>query len=379
MLKIKSVHSLLIILFSLICFTQTAAANIISGKIKNLSTDFLELFLEQDINRKKSKHIARIPVDKNGVFKFEKKLFPNIYTLKISNQNSVMLAVDKGQHINITGDAFSPKQLEVTGSDDTRKLRAYEVFRKESLDRLVNSVRTRTRELKKTGAGENDPQLLALTKLEVDNYELHRDELIEFIRREMDVSLAVYPTSIRWSGEKNIPFLIQLARSFEQKYPKTEIAARVTEKVKVLKSNAIGGKVAEIKMPDKTGHTVSLASVKAKYILIDFWASWCAPCRRESGLLRELYQTFKQKGFEIFGVGLDSGKEAWLKAIELDERTWINVSTFREFETPAAFDYAVTSIPANILVDGSGKVIAKNLHGNDLKMLIEKLFSTSIK
>jgi hypothetical protein len=74
-------------------------------------------------------------------------------------------------------------------------------------------------------------------------------------------------------------------------------------------------------------------------------------------------------------VGLESGKDAWLKAIEQDDRIWINVSTFQEYETPVTFDYAVTSLPANVLVDSSGKVIAKNLHGSSLRITVEKLFS----
>lgn len=195
------------------------------------------------------------------------------------------------------------------------------------------------------------------------------------VSRKHDSSLAIYPTSIRRDGEKNIPFLIGLAKQFEIAHSNTEIAARINEKVKAITANSIGGKVAEIKMPDKNGEIVPLTSIKAKYILIDFWGSWCAPCRRESGLLGELYQKFKPEGFEIYGVGLESEKEAWLKAIERDKRTWTNVSTFQEFETPVTFDYAVTSLPANILVDNSGKVIAKNLHGNDLKVEVEKLFS----
>lgn len=98
-------------------------------------------------------------------------------------------------------------------------------------------------------------------------------------------------------------------------------------------------------MPDKNGAIITLSSIKAKYILIDFWGSWCAPCRGESRGLAELYQKFKPQGFEIYGIGLESEKEVWLKAIEQDKRIWTNVSTFQEFETPVAFNYAVTSLP----------------------------------
>lgn len=354
---------------------NASAKNSISGEITNLPKGSLQLILEEDINRKKTRLIAEIPIDENGRFTFEKELPPHIYSLKINDKKSVTLAVGKNQHIVVTGDAAGSSKLQITGSEDTAKLEAYEKFRKESLNRLVVSVRNQIKELKSKGAPENDSRLLELARLEIENYVRHKDELIEFIKKEMGTSLAIYPTSIRWDGEKNIPFLIDLAERFEGSHPKTEIAARINEKVKILAANSIGGRVAEIKMPDVNGVIVPLSAIKAKYILIDFWASWCPPCRQESRLLGELYQKYKPEGFEIYGVGLESEKENWLKAIEQDKRIWTNVSTFQEFETPVAFDYAVTSLPANVLIDHSGKVIAKNLHGNALKTAVEKLFS----
>lgn len=380
MLKIKSIICSILLFLSLFicCSTKALAKNSISGEIKSLRKGTLQLILEEDINRKKSRVIAEIPVDESGRFKFEKELSPHIYSLKINDKKSVMLAVGKNQNIMVTGDAAGvgdSGQMQVTGSEDTAKLGAYEKFRKESLNRLVISVRSRIKELKGKGTLETDPKLRELARLEIENYIRHKDELIEFIKKEMGTSLAIYPTSIRWDGEKNIPFLIELSRRFEINHPNTEIAAKINEKVRILAANNIGGRVAEIKMPDKNGIIVPLSAIRAKYVLIDFWASWCAPCRHESLLLGELYQKFKLQGFEIYGVGLESEKEAWLKAIERDKRTWTNVSTFQEFETPVAFDYAVTSLPANVLIDNSGKVIARNLHGNNLKAALEKLFA----
>lgn len=377
MLKITSFlyPTLLFLLLIICCSTKISAKNSISGEIKSLTKGSIQLILEEDINRKKSRVIAEIPVDENGRFKFEKELPPHIYSLKINGEKSVMLAIGKGQNIVITGDAANSVRLQITGSEDTAKLEAYEKFRKESLGRLVISIRNQIKELKEKGTPENDSKLLELARLEIENYVRHKDELIEFIKKEMGTSIAIYPTSIRWDGEKNIPFLTELAKQFQSAHPNTEIAERVSEKVKTLTANSIGGRVAEIKMPDKNGEIVSLSAINAKYILIDFWGSWCPPCRRESRLLGELYQKFKPEGFEIYSVGLESGKENWLKAIEQDKRNWINVSTFQEFETPVTFDYAVTSLPANVLVDNSGKIIAKNLHGNELKATVEKLFS----
>jgi thiol-disulfide isomerase/thioredoxin len=378
MLKIKLLLCpiLLFLSLGLACVAQTSAQSSISGEIKSLPKGVLKLILEEDINRKKNRIVAEIPIDENGRFKFEKDLAPHIYSLKINDKKSVALAIGKNQNIVVTGDAAGSHQLLVTSSEDTVKLEAYERFRKESLNRLVVSVRNRIKELKEKKTPENNPRLLELARLEIENYELHKDELIEFIKKEMGTSLAIYPTSIRWSGEKNVPFLMELAERFQIAHPDTEIAARINEKVKVLSANRIGGTVTEIKMPDKIGAIVPLGSINAKYILIDFWGSWCAPCRGESRSLAELYRKFKPQGFEIYGVGLEFEKGAWLKAIEQDKRIWTNVSTFQEFETPVAFDYAVTSLPANFLIDNSGKVVGKNLHENDLKEKLEILFST---
>lgn len=345
----------------------------ISGELKNASGKTLQLSLEEDINRKKSQVIGEIPLDENGRFKFEKDLVPHIYSLKISDKKTVLLAVDKEQNIVITGDAADANSIKVSGSEDTAKLEAYEKYRKESLERLVISVRNQIKELKEKNTPENDPKLLELNRLEIENYNKHKDKMLEYVKKEMGVSLAIYPTSIRWDGEKHIPFLKELAEKFEAKYPNLAITEKVKEKVRILTNNSIGGNVAEISMPDKDGKVIPLSAIKGKVILIDFWGSWCAPCRRESGELGELYQKYQSKGFEIYGVGLESEKETWLKAIEQDKRIWANVASFTEFETQAAFDYAVTSLPANFLIDENRKVIAKNLHGKELKEKLEEL------
>lgn len=369
-----TVRSVLLLVLVTLCGSVIYAQQSISGELKNLPSGNLQLFVEEDINRRISRLIAEIPVDKEGRFHYEGKLQPHIYSLKSNNSSSILLAIDKDQKIEIKGDGANAGSWKVTGSKDTDILMGYEAFRKSSLDRLVTSVRNNVRELKQKGVSDTDSSIVRLTALEVVNYALHRDELIGYIQTRMGTSVAVYPTSIRWSGEKNIPFLARLAKDFEAAHPRTDIAAKINEKVKILRSNSVGGKVAEIRMPDKEGVIVSLGAVDAKFILIDFWASWCQPCRKESPLLADLYYRFKPQGFEIYGVGMDAGKEIWLKAIEKDGRSWVNVSTFQGFETPVSFDYAVTSLPANVLIDRSGKVIARNIHGDELKGLIEKLF-----
>ena len=352
---------------------DATAQNSVSGEIKNLPAGKIQLLLEEDINRKQSRLIAEIPVDKGGMFTYTANLSPNIYTLKFSDDKTLMLAIDKKQRIQIKGDLLGTKPWEITGSEDTKQLMKYEEFRKASLNRLVVSVRNDIRMLKQKGTPDEDATLKRLTRLEIENYALHRDELIRYIEKEMGTSLAVYPTSIRWGGEKNLPILSRLANEFERAHPGTDIAFKIKEKVRLIEANLTGGKVTDIKMPDREGEVIPLSSIKAKYVLIDFWASWCLPCRSEGPLLVSLYQQFKPLGLKVYGVSLDSKKEAWLKAIEKDRREWINVSTLQGFETPVSFEYAVTSLPSNVLIDAEGRIVARDLHGNELKALIEGL------
>lgn len=367
-----------IIVFSALfssCTQQKKSATFsISGNIKNYQKNALVLIQEEDINRKQNRVIGEIPIDKNGNFEMDFNLEPHIYTLNFDDKKKVTMAIDKGQKIIINGDAGDWSTVKVSGSADTEKLEEYEAFRKKSLDSLVVSVREQIKKLKEANNTANDAEIAELSNKEIENYNIHKGELINFIEKNMGTSIAVYPTSLRWDGDQNIPFLEKLSAEFEKAHPNLAITEKVAEKVGILKNTSIGGTVKEIKMPDKNGKEIPLFAKEAKYILIDFWASWCAPCRRESQELSEIYKLFNPKGFEIYGVGLETEKENWLNAIEKDNRIWANVSTLQEFETPVTYQYAVTSLPANFLIDSNGKIIAKNLHGEELRKKVESLF-----
>jgi thiol-disulfide isomerase/thioredoxin len=107
--------------------------------------------------------------------------------------------------------------------------------------------------------------------------------------------------------------------------------------------------------------------------LVDFWASWCGPCRGENPNVVEVYKEYHEKGFDVLGVSLDMKKENWIKAIEDDGLIWHNVSDLKYWNNEAAQDYAVSSIPSNVLIDENGTIIAKNLRGEDLRKKVEEL------
>jgi peroxiredoxin len=135
------------------------------------------------------------------------------------------------------------------------------------------------------------------------------------------------------------------------------------------KVGTVGSQALDFTQPDTTGTPVALSAFRGKYVLVDFWASWCGPCRAENPTVVENYKNFRQKNFTVLSVSLDKpdGKDNWLAAIHRDGLAWTHVSDLKYWNNAAAQLYHVTSIPSNILVDPSGKIIGKNLRGDQLR------------
>ncbi|MDT8417012.1 MAG: TlpA disulfide reductase family protein [Lutibacter sp.] len=357
-------------ILSIGCTSEKKPSFSIEGSISNLKENFIVFSVIEDIQNAKTKVIDTIKVTDSGGFKLDYTLEPSIYTLTFDGIKTINLAIDKGQHITVKGTSLD--DLEISGSVDTDLLIAYEDFRIESLDRLVNSVRKEIKTLQSDKA--NEDKIAELREVEVENYKKHLNELMAFVKEKMGTSISIYPTSIRWNGEDNLPFLQKLVAQFEEKHPALNITQKLKDKLQLLKKTSVGGTISGIEMPSSSNEPIALNNIRAKYILIDFWASWCPPCRSESKLLNTLYSKYQAKGFEIYGISLDSKRENWLKAIEKDNRIWTNVSTVEGFKTPVSVEYGITSLPTNFLIDASGKIIAVNIHGQQLKEKIDALF-----
>lgn len=128
-------------------------------------------------------------------------------------------------------------------------------------------------------------------------------------------------------------------------------------------------------MPDTLGTIITSSDIisKSKYTFIDFWASWCAPCRAQGRALIPVYNKYHKAGFNVLAVSLDTNPLAWTKAIRADGYSWTNVCDLKGFESPVPKKYGITAIPRNFLVDNKGVIVAMDLHGKELELLIAKL------
>jgi len=143
----------------------------------------------------------------------------------------------------------------------------------------------------------------------------------------------------------------------------------------VKKKVDIGKQAIDFSSTTPDGQQLKLSAFYGNYLLLDFWASWCGPCRRENPNLVKVYAKFKSKGFTIFSVSLDQKKENWVEAIAKDNLTWTHVSDLKFWESAPAKLYAVRNIPSNFLIDPQGNIIARNLRGEDLEKKLDEIYS----
>jgi peroxiredoxin len=172
------------------------------------------------------------------------------------------------------------------------------------------------------------------------------------------------------------PEIIALYDGLSPKIKASESAKKFAELLPKLKNVALGATAPEFAEADTTGKMVNLSSFRGKYVLIDFWASWCGPCRAENPNVVKAFNKYKNQKFTIVGVSLDKSdaKDKWLAAIHKDGLAWTQLSDLKFWDSKAAGLYAVRGIPQNFLLDPDGKIIAKNLRGDDLNEKLEELF-----
>ena len=217
---------------------------------------------------------------------------------------------------------------------------------------------------------EQEALLLAeknLTTREAD-MQFNRD----YIRRHPGSMIAVYILDVyasTWGRDSTGSLFDRLPRAMKR----TEHGAAIAQFLSLNRDIGIGSSFADLNQPDTNGIPIRLSSIKGRFILLDFWASWCGPCREANPGLRLDYLRYKNSGFEIYGVSLDRDGRDWRHAIRSDSLSWTNVSELKGDKNTAALIYGVSAIPDNFLIDSTGKIIARSLRGDALTKKLKEL------
>lgn len=292
---------------------------------------------------------------------------PGLFSIQIGDTTLPFVAAD-GQALEVKADG--PRgALRVTGAPDQELFLAYEAFRADSLARKVTPARAAI-------ATASDPAEIArLTEREVTGYIEHRRELNDFTLSKLRGSPALYAASLRWDGDYRLDELAAAVREYAAAIPNAEIGRLMNERIARFRATAVGAQAPTLAGPMPEGGTLALADLKGRYVLVDFWASWCSPCRVENRNYVELYKRHRAAGFEILAASVDQNGPAWKAAIAKDEATWRHISDLTGWKTPLAGAYNVTALPASFLIDPNGKIIAKDLRGQQLAQKLEEVLS----
>jgi len=202
----------------------------------------------------------------------------------------------------------------------------------------------------------------------------YEKNIVKFIKAHPQSNIggyAIYAVTFDWP---KIDEYDEMYNALSDQVKKGKYGKLAEEKIVTLKGITVGYPAINFTQPDVNGKNVTLTSYKGKYVLVDFWASWCGPCRGENPAVVAAYQKYKDKGFDVLGVSLDQNKDKWLQAIAKDNLTWTHVSDLKGWQNEAAQKYGITSIPFNVLLDKDGKVLAKGLRGPALKAKLAEIF-----
>lgn len=298
---------------------------------------------------------------------------PGYYRFNFFNRQMLNIMVNKSDlELNVDG---SQQQgfWEIKGSPDHDLIAKVQAIVQQS--QAGPEMQAIEIEYQQAAAANNERRLEELRSQAMVLMENNSVKLAGFLK-EQPVSLALFnllqdPNLI--DKDKNLDLFISTSEKFKKEWPNYVFTKELSNQVQKMKVTAIGQLAPEIALANPNGQIVKLSSLRGKYVLIDFWAKWCGPCRRENPNVVKAYQRFKDKGFEVFGVSLDRTKEDWLKAIAEDGLTWTHVSDLKYFESQAARDYNINAIPFSILLDKTGKIIAKNLRGSALEKKLEEV------
>ncbi len=360
----------LIVIFSvaLLAFSCTTTGYKIEGKIEDATNQmvYLKALEGNDLVTKDSTMME------SGKFTFKGNVeVPNLYAIEFAIHGERIIFFLENSNVKVQGHADNIMASDILGSKEHDLLMQFNTLQEELAQPLMAiqiEFQTALQE------GIMTPELEEELR---NNFMIESERLIDasvvFVKENPNSVVSAYITLTQLANQIDFEELESIVSGFES-IAKSPFVVSLNEKVALDKKTAIGQEYMDFSHPDKDGNMIALSSVIGKnYVLLDFWAAWCTPCRQENPNLVNLYKTYSKKGFDIFGVSLDRSRDEWLTAIEKDGLTWIHVSDIQGWDNAIAKLYGVQSIPTNLLISPEGIIIAKNLRGDALKEKLAEL------
>jgi len=331
---------------------------------------YSDIFLEDYSS--KPKIVAHAAITSDGQFSIEHTIAGlDFFKLKLDASNYLVLIVLPGEKIHVTSKSSSiAGEPSIKGSPNSTLLN--EAFKEiGSYDRESRKLYLKYQELKQDSVAGKE---IASLEAKMTDLSSQKSDFIQGFVETHPYS----PSCLFFVNNLDIKQYIQtfiiLNDTLYSMYPENKYVKELNYSVGVERYVQNGMLAPDISLPDTSGNITNLSSLRGKFVLIDFWASWCGPCRRENPNVVKLYNQYHESGLEVFGVSLDTQRYKWVKAIKDDQLGWVHVSDLKKWNSEAAKAFAVRSIPFTLLLDKEGKIIAKNLRGSDLQRKLQEIF-----
>ena len=328
------------------------------------------IYMEEQIDNEWVRFDSAELVSGKAVFTGEIEL-PTFFFFKIKDQSNYLPAFIGPGTTSVTGSLTSINERTVEGSASHDEF----AYLTDSLNSFTRKAREIGMEFQKA-RGENDTALMA--KLETQYYQLDSLKSSFLLNFALENPLSVPSAFIILNNSYlyELDELDQVVATFDPSISNSLYVQKLTEKVNILKRVSVGQPYVDFTQNTPEGNPVSLSSVVGEnYVLVDFWAAWCRPCRAENPNVVEAYNLYHDKGFDVLGVSFDRDMDSWKKAIEDDGLVWTQVSDLQYWSNAAGKLYGIQSIPQNILIDPDGIIIEKNLRGADLHRKLAELLN----
>jgi len=372
--KLKNKFLLVAVLFTLL-FTFTQAQKpinpvIINGTLTEKGA-YKQIYLDT-LNGQNPWLFVSSVIDSNGSFRLVAPITKaDIFRLRLDDKNYMMLILSPGEKISLKtvgsklgGDATIDGSIHTQLLNSTmNNLQLFET-RKAQLIQQYNDIQT-------------SPERDSLQTILISQF-----RAIDSLQKvALKSQMEKHPASLAWlffqdklDMSNDFDIIDKTDAATFKAYPENAFVIQRHQQVEVERITAIGAAAPDISLTDPKGIERKLSSLKGKVVLIDFWASWCGPCRKENPNVVAIYGKYHDKGFEVFSVSLDKDRDSWLAAITKDNLIWPNhVSDLKYWKSAGAAAYGVTSIPFTVLIDQKGKIIAKKLRGDELENKVKEL------